>query len=59
MYLPHHSERVGEGLIGKIATDISISCPPAVTPIVAGERIDRYAIEILKYYGIEEVEVLD
>ena len=58
MYRPHYREKVGPNLIGKIAADTSVSCPPAVSPIVAGEVIDENSIKVLQYYGIESVEVL-
>ena len=59
LYMKHHSEPVNKELIGKIAADISISCPPAVAPIVAGERFDENVINILKHYGIDKVEVVN
>lgn len=43
---------------GKILVSLCVSCPPAVTSIVAGEVITKEDIEILKYYGITEVTVI-
>ena len=43
---------------GKILADISYSCPPAVPIAVIGERVDENVITALKYYGIENIEVV-
>ncbi len=43
----------------KILVSLCVSCPPAVTSIVAGEIIEKEDIAILKYYGINEVTVID
>ena len=43
---------------GRICATPSVSCPPAVTPIVSGEIIDDDTVNILLYYGIEEIEVI-
>ena len=37
---------------GRILASAQLSCPPAVPIVVCGERIDRRAIERMKYYGI-------
>ena len=58
MYCVHRLEKVGPGLVGKVAADTVVSCPPAVSPIVAGEVIDENIVKVLEYYGIESVEVL-
>ncbi len=42
----------------KILVSLCVSCPPAVTSILAGELIEKEDIEILKYYGIDEVTVI-
>ena len=55
----HHKEKVGPDLAGRVAADSLISCPPAVSPIVAGERISEETLRILSYYNIEEIEVLN
>ena len=59
LYMPHHIEKTGPQILGKIAADTTISCPPAISPIVAGERIDENILKILQYYGITEIEILD
>ena len=43
---------------GRIAADTSMGCPPAILPVVPGEKIDRGVIEILTYYGKQEITVL-
>ncbi len=43
---------------GKVLGALSVSCPPAVSAVVCGERIDRDAIEVMKYYGITECEII-
>ena len=43
---------------GRVALEIPVSCPPAVLPVVPGERITPKIVEILKYYEIQEVKVL-
>lgn len=44
--------------MGMVYADLCVTCPPAVTPIVCGERIDRETIAVLKYYGITACRVL-
>ena len=44
---------------GKILADLGFGCPPAVAPIVCGERLDRTALEILTYYGIDTCRVIE
>ncbi len=43
---------------GRVAASLTTSCPPAVSPIAPGERINRSVVEILKYYGIKKIDVL-
>ena len=57
-FLPHKKVKVDDSLVGKIVADTSVSCPPAVSPIVAGEIIDKNILLILKYYGIDIIDVL-
>ncbi len=49
---------VADALNKVLALD-SVSCPPAVPIVVCGERIDDNAIKCLKYYGVDEVTVVD
>ena len=44
--------------LGKILADSAVSCPPAVPIAVCGERIGTAAVELFKYYGIEEIWVV-
>ena len=46
-----------EDAVGRILADSSLSCPPAVPVITAGERIGRDMLPVLEHYGIEEVSV--
>ena len=47
-----------EESLGRIAADTSMGCPPAVLPVVPGEKIDRGVIDILRYYGHDQIDVL-
>ncbi len=44
---------------GRILAAASVGCPPAVPILVCGERIDRHAVECFRYYGIENVAVVN
>ena len=53
------SERIPTELsLGRICASPSVSCPPAIPPIVSGERIDSESIRLLLYYGIDEIDVI-
>lgn len=43
---------------GRICASPTVSCPPAIPIVVSGEVIDENAVELLLYYGIEEIEVI-
>lgn len=43
---------------GEILGAITVGCPPAVPILMAGERIDRDAIRVFHYYGIQELSVI-
>ena len=43
---------------GKISSDPTVGCPPAVSVVVSGEKISREAINIMKHYGIDEISVI-
>ena len=47
-----------ENAEGGILADVSVSCPPAVPVLISGERVDKKAIEIFKFYGIEKINVI-
>lgn len=44
--------------LGRVLASPTVGCPPAVPIVMCGERIDRNAIELLGYYGIQEVNVI-
>ena len=53
------SERINiKNSLGRVCASPSVSCPPAIPPVVSGERIDEKTIEILSYYGIDEIDVI-
>ena len=47
-----------EDSVDRICADVRIGCPPAVLPVVPGERIDASIVPILRYYGIRTISVL-
>ena len=47
-----------EKAVNRVLASVSVSCPPAVPIIVSGEIIDKQIIDLLKYYNIEQVEVV-
>ena len=44
--------------LNQIYAGTTVSCPPAVSIAVSGEKINQGAIELFKYYGIENVYVI-
>ena len=53
------SERIQtKDSLDRICASVSVSCPPAVPPIIIGEIINAETIESLLYYGIDEIEVI-
>lgn len=44
--------------LGRICGSPTVSCPPAIPIVVAGEIIDENAIQIFKHYGIDQIEVI-
>ena len=47
-----------EDSIGRILASTNISCPPAVSVAVCGERITKEAVDVLRYYGKEKCLVV-
>ncbi|MBQ9801586.1 MAG: PLP-dependent transferase [Clostridia bacterium] len=45
--------------LGRICASPTVSCPPAVPVVVAGERIDEAALALLAYYGADTVRVVE
>ncbi len=43
---------------GRVLAAPSVSCPPAVSPVMMGERITSEDVEIMEYYGISSVDVV-
>lgn len=43
---------------GRICASPIVSCPPAIPIVVSGEIIDNTAVELLSYYGINEINVI-
>ncbi len=53
------SERLPLALCeGRVLSQATVSCPPAVPVLVSGELIDKSAVERFKYYGITELTVV-
>ena len=44
--------------VGRICAAPLVSCPPAIPIVVSGEIIEENAVELLKYYGSEMIEVV-
>jgi arginine/lysine/ornithine decarboxylase len=44
--------------LGKVLAQATVSCPPAIPPVVCGEVLDETAIACLAYYGIDTCRVL-
>lgn len=45
--------------LGHICSNVSVSCPPAILPVIPGEKINASMIQILKYYHISSIEVIE
>lgn len=43
---------------GRILSDASVGCPPAVPIAMSGERINGGACRMFEYYGIEKLDVI-
>ena len=44
--------------LGQVCSSVTVSCPPAILPVIPGEVIGESSIEVMKYYGIETVRVV-
>ena len=44
--------------LGQVCFSVTVSCPPAILPVIPGEVISESSIEVMKYYGIETVRVV-
>lgn len=47
-----------QNAIGRVCAAPKVSCPPAVPPIMSGEVITEEVIKVLKYYGIQKIDVV-
>lgn len=44
--------------LNRVLASACVSCPPAVPVVVSGEKINENAIQVFKYYGIENCTVI-
>ena len=44
--------------LGRICSDVKVSCPPAVPIVMPGEIVNEDAVELLKYYGISKIDAV-
>ena len=45
--------------LGMAAAAVTVACPPAVPVLVAGEVITQEALQLLAYYGVRTLSVID
>lgn len=57
LFSEHESISVAEAA-GRVCAAPLVSCPPAIPIVSSGEIIAAEAIELFKYYGINEVDVV-
>ena len=57
LFAPSMTLNISKSL-GQVCSSVSVSCPPAVLPVIPGEVISESSIEVMKYYGIETVRVV-
>ncbi len=48
-----------ENAVGRICAAPTVSCPPAVPIVISGEEITAEAVEIFKWYGIDNISVVE
>lgn len=44
--------------LNRVLASACVSCPPAIPVVVSGEKIDENAIQVFRYYGIENCTVI-
>lgn len=44
--------------VGRIMADPTVSCPPAIPVVCSGERIEKWAVAAMEYYGITQIRVI-
>ena len=47
-----------ESAVGRVCAAPTVTCPPAVPPVISGELITAEVVKILKHYGIEQIDVV-
>lgn len=57
LFAPSMTLNISKSL-GQVCTSVSVSCPPAILPVIPGEVISESSVEVMKYYGIETVRVV-
>ena len=57
LFAPSKMIEVSKSL-GQVCSSVTVSCPPAILPVIPGEVISESSIEVMKYYGIETVRVV-
>lgn len=44
--------------LGQVCSSVTVSCPPAILPVIPGEIISESSIKVMKYYGIQTIRVV-
>lgn len=57
VFAPHEDIPVQECL-GRIIASAAVSCPPAIPIVMCGEEIDQHALDLFRYYGIQQCTVV-
>ena len=57
IFAKHETVALDEAL-GRICGTPTVSCPPAIPIVVSGEEVSEAAIELFRYYGIENLDVI-
>lgn len=47
-----------DNALGRICAAPLVSCPPAIPIVVSGEIVEKDALDLLKYYGCEKIELV-
>ena len=47
-----------EQALGRVLAAPTVSCPPAVPILVCGERIDKQALALFAYYGLDRLDLV-
>ena len=43
---------------GRILAEPSVGCPPAVPPLICGQRIEEAHLDVFRYYGVSRLRVV-